>query len=204
MLRIGHISIENLRAQNYSLKTAKHQLTKELTIPIVLGNGLKKAAEIIKNTFVEMDVLHFKKELLNLEGMKCRWKEMNPIQNKKKVVCLLLEVREEKKQRTLSRSILIQVDAFFGNFKNRQPIKPKKLKLNFSLLKIWKEMKISVSEKNTGYLLKNWIKTLIGKWYFKLTKIGKLYLNQVALLSHTFMLDGMVNTVFTAAQSKIK
>jgi hypothetical protein len=65
-------------------------------------------------------------------------------------------------------------------------------------------MKISVSEKNTGYLLKNWIKTLIGKWYFKLTKIGKLYLNQVAPLSNTFMLDGMVNTLFTAAQSKIK
>jgi hypothetical protein len=203
MLRIGHISIENLRAQNYSLKTAKHQLTRELTIPIVLGNGLKKAAEIVKNTFVEMDVLHFKKELLNLEGIKCQWKEMNPIQNKKKVVCLLLEVREEK-NKELYQSILIQVDAFFGNFKNRQPIKPKKLKLNFSLLKIWKEMKISVSEKNIGYLLKNWIKTNIEKWCFKLTKIGKLYLNQVALLSHTFMLDGMVNTVFTAAQSKIK
>jgi hypothetical protein len=57
--------------------------------------------------------------------------------------------------------ILIQMDALFDTFKNRHPIKPKKLKLNFSLLKIWEEMKISVSEKNTGYLLKNWIKTLI-------------------------------------------
>jgi hypothetical protein len=53
------------------------------------------------------------------------------------------------------------MDALFDTFKNRHPIKPKKLKLNFSLLKIWEEMKISVSEKNTGYLLKNWIKTLI-------------------------------------------
>jgi hypothetical protein len=95
------------------------------------------------------------------------------------------------------------MDALFDTFKNRHPIKPKKLKLNFSLLKIWEEMKISVSEKNTDYLLKNWIKTLIGKWYFKLTKSGKLYLNQVALLSHTFMLDGMINTAFNAEQSKI-
>jgi len=203
-LRVGHISIENLLAQNYGLKIAKHQLTKELAIPIVLGNGLKKAEEIIKSTFIEVDVIHFKKELLNLEGMECRWKEINPIQNKKKVICLLLEVRQEKNQRALYRSILIQMDALFGTFKNRQPIKPKKLKLNFSLLKIWEEMKISVSEKNTVYLLKNWIKTLIGKWYFKRTKSGKLYLNQVALLSHTFMLDGMINTVFTAEQSKIK
>jgi hypothetical protein len=60
-----------------------------------LENGLKKAEEIIKSTFVEMGVLHFKKELLNQEGIECRWKEINPIQNKKKVVCLLLAVKQE-------------------------------------------------------------------------------------------------------------
>ena len=95
------------------------------------------------------------------------------------------------------------MDALFGTFKNRQPIKPNRLKLNFSISKIWEEMKISLANKNLLYLLKNWIETLLGKWYFNLSKNGKQYLNQIGQLSHTFMLDGMINTVFTAEQSKI-
>jgi hypothetical protein len=59
-------------------------------------------------------------------------------------------------------------------------------------------MKISISKKNTDYLHKNWIKTFIGKWCFKRTKSKKMYLNQVALLSHTFMLDAIMSNVFNA------
>ena len=42
-LRVGHVSVAYLSTQNAVLKIAKHQLTEQLSIPIVLGNGLKKA-----------------------------------------------------------------------------------------------------------------------------------------------------------------
>jgi hypothetical protein len=202
-LRVGHTSIKNLSAENSTLKIVKHQLTEQLAIPIVLGNGLKKAEEIIKNTFVAIDYGNFKKDLLNLEGMECRWKQINPTQTKNKVVCLLLDSINETSQRELYRDILTEMDTIFGTFKSRQPIASTNLKLNFSLFKIWEEMKISLVDKNWIYLFKNWISTLIGKWFLNLTEDGKQYLKQIGQLSHTFMLDGMINTIFTAEQDKI-
>jgi hypothetical protein len=202
-LRVGHISVSNLIAQKHSLKIVKHQLTDQLAIPIVLGNGLKKAEEIIKNAFIEIEAIHFNKALLNLEGMECRWKQIKPTQNKNKVICLLIDALEVTNQRDIYRDILTKMDLLFGTFKDRQPIKPNNLKLNFSIYKIWQEMKISLAQKNLLYLFKNWIETLIGKWYFNMSENGKQYLNQIGQLSHTFMLDGMINTVFTAEQRKI-
>ena len=202
-LRVGHIPVQDLINQKTILKIVKHQLTEQLAIPIVLGNGLKKAEEIIKSTFIEIEDIDFKKDLLNLEGMECRWKEINPTQTQKKVVCLLLDSVNEKDQRIIYRDILTKMDTIFGTFNSRQPIKTTSLKLNFSLSKIWKEMKVTLADKNLKYLFKNWLKTLVGKWYFNMSEDGKQYLNQVGQLSHTFMLDGMINTIFTAEQPKI-
>ena len=203
ILRVGHVSVENLTAQKSSLKIAKHQLTEQLTIPIILGNGLKKAEEIIKNTFVENNITEFKEDLLNLEGMECRWKQINPTQTKNKVLCLLLDAVNETDQSAIYRDVLIQMDTLFGNFKSRQPIKSNKLKLNYSISNIWEEMKIILVKKNWLYLFKNWISTLVGSLYLNLTRDGKHYLKQIGQLSHTFMLDGMINTIFTAEENKI-
>ena len=203
ILRVGHISVAYLSTQKANLKIAKHQLTDQLSIPIVLGNGLKKAEEIIKINFEENEATNFEKALLNLEGMECRWKEINPIQTQKKVICLLLDAINEDDQRLVYRGVINKMDTFFGAFDNRQPIKPNNLKLNFSILNIWEEMKISLTKQNFGYLLKKWFSTVVGKFYLNFSSDGKQYLKQIGQLSHTFMLDGMINTVFTAEQSKI-
>lgn len=202
-LRVGHISIKNLTAQKSSLKIAKHQLTEQLRIPIVLGNGLKKAEDIIKNTFVEKSFTDFKNDLLDLEGMECRWRQIDPTKTENRVVCLLLDSVNETDQGAVYRDVLIQMDTIFGSFKNRQPIKSNKLKLNYSIANIWEEMKISLVNKNWIYLLKNWFSTLIGTFYLNLTDSGKQYIKQIGQLSHTFMLDGMINTIFTAEQNTI-
>jgi len=202
-LRVGHVPVKNLTTHNSSLRIAKHQLTEQLTIPIILGNGLKKAEEIIKDTFVENYASNFKKDLLNLEGMECRWKQINPSQNKNKVICLLLDAVDENNQGAVYRDVLTEMDTMFGTFKSRQPIKSNKLKLNYSISNIWREMKIILVNKNWMYLFKNWITTLIGALYLNLSQDGKQYLKQIGQLSHTFMLDGMINTIFTAEQNKI-
>lgn len=203
ILRVGYISVEELNDQKTTIKIAKHRLTEQLTIPIVLGNGLKKAEEIIKANFVENNATSFKKDLLNLEGMECRWKEINPSQTKNKVICLLLDATDEATQIEVYSEVLSKIDSLFGTFKNRQPIKSQNLKLNYSIYNIWEEMKISLVNKSWMYLFKNWFSTLIGTLYLRITSTGKQYLQQISQLSHTFMLDGKVNTIFTGEQSKI-
>ncbi|AWV97160.1 DUF3095 family protein [Arcticibacterium luteifluviistationis] len=202
-LRVGHVPVSHLTTENCSLKIVKHRLSAQLSIPIVLGNGLKKAEEIIKRDFQENNLTNFKEDLLNLEGMECRWEQVNPNQTQNKVVCLLLDAVNDSNQREVYKNVLTKMDAIFGTFEIRQPIKSDKLKLSFSILKIWEEMKISLAKKNLGYLFKNWISTLFGKFYLSLSPNGIQYLKQIGQLSHTFMLDGMINTIFTAEQPKI-
>ncbi|WP_434035753.1 DUF3095 family protein [Formosa sp. 4Alg 33] len=202
-LRVGHVSVRHLITLKSNLKIAKHKLTNQLSIPIVLGNGLKLAEDIIKHDFEKNNATHFEKDLLNLEGMECRWKQINPDQSQNKVVCLLLDALNETDQRAIYRDIINQMDTIFGTFENRQPIKSNKLKLNFSIRNILEEMKISLANRDWMYVTKKWVSTLFGKFYLNLSQNGKQYLKQIGQLSHTFMLDGMINTIFTAEQDKI-
>lgn len=203
ILRVGSISVKKLLSEHCTLTLAKHSLTKKLSIPIVLGNGLKIAEEIIKDIFVENNATKFEEDLLNLKGMECRWNQIKPSESKNRVVCLLLDAVEEANQGAVYKDIITKMNALFGTFKNRQPIRSTNLKLNYSISNIWEEMKISLVRKDWIYVLKNWLSTLIGVFYLNLTRDGKQYLKQISQLSHTFMLDGMINTIFTAEQHKI-
>lgn len=203
VLRVGQIHVKELVEKNVQLKIAKHQLTEKLSIPIVLGNGLKVAEHIIKSSFKEKNTTSFDESLLNLEGMECRWDEISPDKSQAKVVCLLLDATVEATQGDIYKQVLSQMEKDFGSFENRQPIKNTKLRLDANPKKVLEEMKISLVSNNWMYFLKSWLKTNFGKIYLNLTSSGKQYLKQIGQLSHTFMLDGMINTVFTAEQSKI-
>ena len=203
VLRVGQINVKELVEKNVQLKIAKHQLTEKLSIPIVLGNGLKVAEHIIKSSFKEKNTTSFDESLLNLEGMECRWDEISPDKSQAKVVCLLLDATVEATQSDIYKKVLSQMEKDFGSFENRQPIKNTKLRLDANPKKVLEEMKISLVSNNWMYFLKSWLKTNFGKIYLNLTSSGKQYLKQIGQLSHTFMLDGMINTVFTAEQSKI-
>lgn len=203
ILRVGEVSVAQLTTETSHLRIAKHKLTEMLTIPIVLGNGLKLAEEIIKNNFTERSLVNFRSDLLNLEGMECRWNQIDPTKTGNKVVCLLVDSISEKEQGIIYSEVLKELESIFGSFKSRQPIKSNKLKLDFSFKKIREEMKISVVQRNWFYLLRNWIVTLLGSIYLNLTNNGKQYLKQIGQLSHTFMLDGCINTIFTGDQMEV-
>ena len=203
VLRVGEIPVSNLIESEVQLKIAKHRLTDKLSIPIVLGDGLKVAESMIKSSFKEEETTAFDETLLNLEGMECRWDQILPDQQQTKVVCLLLDASLEKDQRNVYKKVLAQMDEEFGKFENRQPIKSNNLKLDPNPTKVWEEMKIRLTSTSWMYFFKSWLKSNFGRIYLNLTSSGKQYLLQIEQLSHTFMLDGMINTVFTAEQKSI-
>ncbi|MEP3371775.1 MAG: DUF3095 family protein [Maribacter dokdonensis] len=203
VLRVGEIPVSKLIESEVQLKIAKHRLTDKLSIPIVLGDGLKVAENMIKSSFKEEETTAFDETLLNLEGMECRWDQILPDQQQTKVVCLLLDASLEKDQRNVYKKVLAQMDEEFGKFENRQPIKSNNLKLDPNPTKVWEEMKIRLTSTIWMYFFKSWLKSNFGRIYLNLTSSGKQYLSQIEQLSHTFMLDGMINTVFTAEQKSI-
>ncbi|WP_272023697.1 DUF3095 domain-containing protein [Olleya namhaensis] len=201
-LRVGHLELEKVYNNNVTLRITKLRHNKYLTTPVVLGNGIKYAENVIKDNFkashVDTSVL-----ALNLGGMECRWDEIYPSQTEKKVICLLVNCNDEKKQAEIYGTIMNEINYVFGDLNNRNPITALKLRLNTSIEKIKKEMHVKLGKNKTSYLLNNWLITIFGKYYFKLFKAGKRYVYKVSQLSDTIMLDGSINTVISGTNKQV-
>ena len=203
-LRVGHIQVEDVYSNKVTLRITKLRHNKYLTTPVVLGNGIKFAENYIKQSFEKADTIKDKNIALNLEGMECRWDEIYPNEPQKKVICLLVNCEDEKKQAEIYGTIMNEINYIFGDLDNRNPITTLKLKLNTSLEKIRKEMYVKVGKNQSKYLINNWLITVFGKYYFKFFKAGKLYIYRVSQLSDTIMLDGSINTVISGNDKQIK
>ena len=203
-LRVGHIQVEDVYSNKVTLRITKLRHNKYLTTPVVLGNGIKFAENYIKQSFEKADTIKDKNIALNLEGMECRWDEIYPNEPQKKVICLLVNCEDEKKQAEIYGTIMNEINYIFGDLDNRNPITTLKLKLNTTLEKIRKEMYVKVGKNQSKYLINNWLITVFGKYYFKFFKAGKLYIYRVSQLSDTIMLDGSINTVISGNDKQIK
>ena len=201
-LRVGYLELEKVYNNNVTLRITKLRHNKYLTTPVVLGNGIKYAENVIKDNF---KVSHDDSSVLalNLEGMECRWDEIYPSQTEKKVICLLVNCNDEKKQAEIYGTIMNEINYVFGDLNNRNPITALKLRLNTSIEKIKKEMHVKLGKNKTSYLLNNWLITVFGKYYFKLFKAGKRYVYKVSQLSDTIMLDGSINTVISGTNKQV-
>lgn len=202
-LKVGSVSIREVYAEKRKIKIAKLALTKKLTIPIVIGTGLQFAEKKIKDNFIEKSLNPKKSRPIDLKGMECRWQEIAPLKKEKKVFCLLATCTIEEKQIDVYREIMQKIIAVFGDHNDRQPISTSKLHLDLSLKKIKKEMLVRLGKNDYLDLIKNWLITVLGKYYFKIFSEGKKYVNEISQLSHTLMIDGTINTVISGTQEKI-
>ncbi len=202
-LRVGSVILEDIYSNNVTLRIAKLRQNKYLTTPVVLGNGLKFAEEKIKNSFKPSDIHKESSKPLNLEGMECRWDEIKPNASDKKVICLLVGCKDETKQAETFNSVMAEINYIFGNLDERRPITAIKLKLNTSIDKIRKEMIAKIGKFDGRYLLRNWLITVFGKYYFRFFNEGKRYLYKVTQLSDTIMLDGSINTIISGNDKQI-
>jgi hypothetical protein len=202
-LRVGHLEVEKVYANNVILRITRLRQNRYLTTPVVLGNGLKYAEHIIKESFKASVAKSEENIKPNLQGMECRWDEIYPNQTDKKVVCLLVDCDKEEEQAEVYGTIMKEVDLIFGNLEKRNPISAIKLKLNNSLGQIRKEMYAKIGKHQTTYLLSSWLITMIGTVYFKFFKAGKIYKNTVTQLSDTIMLDGLLNTVISGTDDQV-
>lgn len=202
-LRVGSIAVNEIYENNYDIKIAKLKLNKYLTIPIILGNGLNYAEDIIKSRAIRTNDIKYPPKV-NLNGMECRWDEIAPPVERQKIICLLINCSIEKEQAAIYSKIVTEIELIFGNLNTRQPITSPKLKLDTAIAKIKKEMYARIGKYNWLYLIKNWFITILGSYYFEYLKTGKEYLYKVSQLTNTLMIDGNINTVIAGNDSQIK
>lgn len=203
-LRVGHMKVIDIVNTGHTIAVAKHRITEYLTIPVVLGTGLKHAEQVIKDSFVLETTHKIPATPVNLMGMECRWDEIKPSEAVNKIVCLLVSCDDDFMQPVVYSGVLMKIQEIFGTMDERQPISRTKLKLDASISKLQKEMSARIGKFKLSYLLKNWFYTYLGSFYFKYFEEGKRYLDKISLLSDTLMIDGTINTVLEGSTSKIE
>lgn len=202
-LRVGALAIGEMYKENRLVQIAKFKATPSLSVPIVLGTGLKTTERIIKSSFVNMPDKEEEDYALNLEGMECRWDEIAPPKEAEKIACLLVDCPVEAKQAEIYHKVILQMNNIFGKYEERQPISRRKLKLDLRLPKIRREMYARLGKYDFVYLITNWFYTVLGNLWFKFSPSGKDYLQEISQLSHTLMVDGTLNCIISGTTEKI-
>ena len=203
-LKVGSVAISDIYKERYIIKLSKLQINENLIIPVLLGEGLKMAEKKVKGVFIDETVSAVKQSVsVNLTGMECRWQEIEPPQDDKKVICLLVNCVEQEDQSKVYKEVIDFIDTIFGDYTQRHPISTYKLRLDLKLRKMKNEMYARIGKFNMSYLAKNWFITIMGKYYFMFFKSGKEYLNKVSQLSYTTMVDGTINCVITGTDSNV-
>ena len=202
-LRVGSRPVGLVYENGRQIKLAKFAVNEVLTIPIVLGMGLKRAERVIKGYFLDETVTPDTLTPVNLDGMECRWEEIEPPEEEDKIMCLVVECIDEDLQPKVYQELVQHINTYFGGMLKRQPISTHKLKLDLALFRIRQEMKSRIGKFDLMYLLKNWMITIAGKFYFLYFKEGKAYLEKVSQLSYTIMIDGTFNCVLSGKPSEI-
>jgi hypothetical protein len=204
-LKIGSLSIKEIYEKEISLEISKVKVSDILTIPVVLGQGLQYAENQIKANFNDSHSESTKiPDLLNLEGMECKWDKISPPETNQEVVSLIVIACEEEDPSEVFSKVLQNIDTIYGSLNNRKPISVKRLKLKGSLRKLNDEMRTKLGKYDGFYLLKNWFITKIGKYYLKNTSAGKTYLQKLVELTDTLTIDGKINTVIIGTPQQRK
>lgn len=203
-LRTGTMNVAHITHAGRKIHICKYKLNQYLTIPVVLGTGLKYAEHKIKEAYKAENLKPLKKVPINLKGMECRWDEIPPEQKDSKVICLLVVCDDEVVQHSVYAKVITEINTIFGNLDQRQPIATPMLKLDATIAKIRKEMYARIGRYSMVYLVKNWLITYFGAFYFKYFEKGKQYVFKVSQLSDTLMIDGTINTVMKGTHDQIE
>lgn len=196
-LRVGCLDVSELYKQGKELKICKVALEKGFDIPLVLGEGLRFAEDIIKADSFQANLPAVSRPVLDLEGMECRWDKIEPPEKRLEVVCLLIDALEESTQRVVFQKVMTKIEEIYGPLPMRRPLSVQQLHLKVSWERIADEAKVKFGHRAYFYVLLNWMLTGLGRIYFALYSRGREYLQELVEWSDTLVIDGRINTVIS-------
>ena len=202
-LRVGQVPVSTVYEAGEELKITKLKASQLFSIPVMLGNGLAYAEQLIKKEDYALPAAEPNGIQLDMTGMECRWDRIKPPVSYDEVVSLLIVARPEVEQAAAFTEVIQQLDEIYGDAEVRKPITVPQLKLRATVEKISREMKAKLGGYRPLYLIQKLLTTLLGPAYFK-TRKGKTYLQQLVQLSDTLVIDGRISTVISGTVEQRK
>lgn len=200
-LRVGIMSVKEIYIKGYELQISKFSSTGVFSIPIVLGQGLNYAEQIIKADDYLSASGNAGTDELDLSGMQCRWDKIAPPENTEEIVTLIVIEQKNIDQSIAFSKVISHIDKIYGTQEARQPISIPKLIFKTSFNNLGQEMRTRLGKVNFFELIKTWFINLYGYIYFR-TESGKNYLNKLVEMSDTLVIDGRINTVISGTEQQ--
>ncbi|MBT2561628.1 DUF3095 domain-containing protein [Pedobacter sp. ISL-68] len=202
-LRTGIVPVEEIYKQGHTLNICRFSSAETFSIPIVLGDGLAYAEQIIKGENYLLTGHDTASNEIDLSGMQCRWDKIEPPESNDEVVTLIVIAPEITQQAAVFSKVIHHLDQIYGTPEKRQPISVSKLIFKTSFNSLGKEMKHRIGKIKLFELIKSWLINIYGYIYFR-TERGRKYLKQLVEMSDTLVIDGRINTVITGtAQQRL-
>lgn len=203
----GFISVQDINEAGHFLQIAKVPFGKNLSKPIVIGDGLKYAENIIKYASKQQDNNVETASVLSLNGLECRWDKVKPPLQENEIVCYLIEAIDPQKQMEVYGNVLEKMEDIFGSIEERNPLSVNRLKLLITFKKIREEMLAKFGRWKADYFIATWLKTFIGRFLIRFNlKIhnvpGQEYLAQVISNADILTIDGRIDTIISAKKEK--
>jgi hypothetical protein len=200
-LRAGIVAVDEIYKKGHTLKISRFSSSETFSIPIILGDGLAYAEQIIKGEDYLLSGHNTASDEIDLSGMQCRWDKIEPPENSEEVVTLIVIAQNCEKQAGVFSKVIHHLDQVYGSAEKRQPISVSKLIFRTSFNSLGQEMKHRFGKIKIFELIKSWLINIYGYIYFR-TQSGKKYLKQLVEMSDTLVIDGRINTVITGTEKQ--
>lgn len=202
-LAIGSVKIASVYNSGIDLKISRVKINETMNIPVILGNGLHYAENLIKEKN-ETQKITTEDTPLNMSGMECKWDRVKPPNQDQEVISLIISGCKDSDFSKVYSEIMASIDKIYGSARNRKPISVRRLKIKTGLQRIKDEMKVKLGKWNFAAFLRSLMIANFGEFYLKNTQSGKSYLQKLVELSDNLTLDGRINTVITGTSDQRK
>lgn len=200
-LRVGFVAIAKIYEKGEQLRIAKWAVSPKYNQAIFLGNGLAVADKIIK---ADPDTGHIPETEMarevDLDGLKCRWNPIAPLQPKEEVVCAIIESRKTELQGEVYAEVLEAFDYIYGEYHDRHPVAERFLSPSLSLANMRRRILLSQDAHQVFAIADEIVRSFVNIVVFGLgQKFGrfdpKKYLHDLVLATDTLHVSG--NTMYT-------
>lgn len=200
-LRVGMVGVEAIYAAGHKLQIAKFQISPQLVIPLVTGNGLSYAEYLVKSADSLSPLISLKSLQVDLSGLQCTWDHITPPEDNNEILTILVAAADENDQGAIFSVILNRLDRIYGSQDKRQPISESKLKLSATLRDVGMAMMLKLGRNKWYEMAMKWFFMVYGYLYFR-TRNGSNYLKTLVEMSDTLVVDGRINTVISGNQAQ--
>jgi hypothetical protein len=199
-LRVGYRTVKEMKVKGCALNISKFKRNSFHIMPLIQGDALQRAEREIKdNEPQDLELDQLQTQLLNLEGMECKWDKIAPPEEQNEVLALIINSVEVSQQHSVYAAILQEIEEIYGTDSKRNPVSLKRLKMVNSLSQLKNEVKIKYATSSLRNMIGSAARTLFGKFYIRFTEKGRNYLNELVQLTEVLLLDGSINTVVTGS-----